>query len=191
MPNAINSAGLFLITTLFDLYIFVVLARILLVAVKADYFNPMSQFVIKLTQFIITPMRRVIPNFRQIELASVVLVILLEMLKFFLISMILITTPNMIGLIVLGLADALKAMLNIFFYAILLQAILTWVQTGYSPVAYLLSQITAPLMRPFRRIIPPINGVDISPLPAMIVLQLLIILIVGPLFVVGQVMAFG
>ncbi len=192
MPSAVNQAGFFLVSTLFDIYIFILLLRIILVATRINYFNPVSQFISRVTQFIVNPLRRVIPNVKNIETASIVLVIVLEMVKFFLISLLLIGFPNPLGLIILSVADALKATANIYFYGILIQAILSWIPTmGYSPILSVVSQITQPVIRPFQRIVPLVGGVDISPIPAMIVIQLLIILLISPLLAFGQMMAFG
>jgi YggT family protein len=97
----------------------------------------------------------------------------------------------MSGIFVLALADALKSFINLLFYALILQAIMTWMNQGYSPVANLLNRITAPVLSPFRRFIPPIGGMDISPIPAMILLQLSIIVVIGPLFAMGWAMSFS
>ncbi len=191
MTNALNNTGLFLINTLFDLYMLVWVIRIILVWVHADYFNPLTQFIIKLTKPIVAPLRRIIPTYANIEFASIIIVILLGMLKFFLVGMITMGLPNIFGLLLLAIADVFKYVLNVFFYAILLQAILSWVQFGFSPANYLLAQITAPIMRPFQRIIPPIGGFDITPIPVLIILQVLLILIANPLLLMGMDMAFG
>ncbi len=191
MLNPLNNAFFFLVSTLFDLYIFVLLIRLILAGIRADYYNPISQLVIKLTQPVIGPLRRMIPNYKTLELSSLVAVLLFELLKYFLIGLMLVGIPNPAGLVILAIADAGRNLLNIFFYAILLQAILSWVQAGYSPVYFLLTKITTPIIRPIQRVIPPLGGFDISPIPAMLLLQLGIILVFGPLFVMGQVMAFG
>lgn len=190
MNSAFQNAGFFLINTLFNLVIFLFLMRAVLVFIRADYFNPISQIIIKLTRPVIAPLRRFIPDYKKIELASVVVIFLMELLKFFLLAFISSQMPNVIGLAILSLADGLKSTINLFFYAILIQAIMSWVQPGNTPVTQLLSKITSPIMRIFYRFVPPINGIDITPIPAMIFLQLLLILIIGPLFVMGQAMAF-
>lgn len=190
MLNTANNAGIFLINTLFDLYLFILVIRLILCWVRADYFNPLSQFVIKLTQPIIVPLRRFIPTYSGIEFSTLIVIILLGMLKFLLISVMVFGLPNLIGICIMSLADALKLVLNVFFYAILLQAILSWVQPGYSPMARVLAQITTPIMRPFQRFIPPVGGFDISPIPALILLQLLIIILVNPLTLFGSEIAF-
>jgi YggT family protein len=185
MMNPLNNAGLFLVSTLFDLYLFILAIRLILVWARVDYFNPLSQLIVKLTQPIIAPLRRIIPNIKHIELSTLVFIVVLEILKFFIISMMTMGVPHVSGLIVLGVADTIKIILNTFFYAILLQALLSWIRPGYSPISQILMQITAPMMRPVKRIIPPVGGFDISPIPVLIGLQLLIILLVTPLFSLG------
>jgi YggT family protein len=184
--SPLSNAGFFLVNVLFDSYIFILLVRIILAYMRADYFNPMTQFFIRLTQPVIKPLRKIIPNVKSIEVSTLVFAFALELVKFSLLALMLGRVPAITGLLLLGLADLIRGFVNIFFYAILIQAIMSWVQPGYSPLGELLMKITAPIMRPFHRIIPPIGGVDISPIPAMIFLQLLIILVVGPLYSIGQ-----
>jgi YggT family protein len=190
MLEPVHTAGLFLVNTLFDLYIFVLMMRLLLVAVHADFFNPLSQFVIRLTKGVIIPLRRVIPNFKRVELATVLMILLLECIKFYLLGLIAGNDINSAGLLVLAMADMLKALVNLIFYAILLQAIMSWFHQGYAPIAAILAKITYPVLLPFRRTIPPLGGMDISPVAAMILLQLLIILFVTPLYALGWQMTF-
>lgn len=191
MVSQFNSSGLFLVKTLFDLYIFVLMLRLILAFVRADFHHPLTQFVVKLTQFIIAPLRKILPNIGNIETSSLVLIFVLETIKFMLIGILFIGTPNIVGAFVLGLGDALNQLINIFFYAILISVILSWVQGPYSPASVLINQITLPIMQPLRRIIPPIGGMDITPIPAMILLQLLGILLVAPIMQFGTHLAFG
>jgi YggT family protein len=95
-----------------------------------------------------------------------------------------------LGLLLLSMGDAIKLLLEVFFYAILVQALLSWIQPG-SPINYVLYQFTAPILRPFQRFIPTINGIDISAIPALITLQFLIIILVSPLMAAGWGVAFG
>lgn len=192
MTNSLNTAALFLINTLFDLYLVVLMARMILAWVHADYYNPITQVIIKLTQPVISPLRRALPNFKGIELSTLIVILSLEVIKFFLIGLVTFGLPsNFFGLFILAGADTIKLLLNTFFYAIVLLAILSWVQQGYSPVARVLMQMASPIMRPFQRLIPPIGGFDLSPIPAMIFLQLLIILLVVPLLNLGTALTFG
>lgn len=191
MSDPFNNAGIFLIGTLFDLYIFVLVIRLIMVWVRTDYFNPLAQVVVKLTNRLITPLRRILPTIGRFELATFFCIFLLEILKFFFIGLISSGMPNISGLFILAFADLLKALLNTFFYAILIQALLGWLQPGYSPISQILMKITAPILRPIQRIVPPVAGFDISPIPALIGLQVLTILLVSPLFGLGLRMAFS
>ncbi|OGT44124.1 MAG: hypothetical protein A3F42_04180 [Gammaproteobacteria bacterium RIFCSPHIGHO2_12_FULL_37_34] len=184
MSNTLNSGLLFLIKTLFDLYLTVLVIRIILVYVKANYFDPITQFVVKLTDFLVKPLRRILPTIRNFELSSIVLTLILEIIKFVLLAMLAFGAPNFVGLLLLALGDTLNLIIQIFFYAILIQAVLTWVQPG-SWLNHLLYQFTAPVMQPFQRITPRIGGIDISPIPALITLQLLNIILVAPLMAAG------
>jgi YggT family protein len=186
MQNPIDNAGIFLINAVFDSYVFLLLVRVILAAMRANYFNPVTQFVVKLTQPLVGPLRRVIPNFRNLEVSTLLLAVLFEFIKYGLLILLLQLSPRIEGLVLLTTADLLRAFLDIFFYAILIQAVFSWVQQGYSPVNELLMKITAPVLAPFHRIIPLIGGIDITPVFAMIVLQTLIILVVGPLSAMGQ-----
>ena len=189
MSDTIRAALLFLINTVFDLYLFIVVIRIILAWVGANYFDPVTQFVTKCTNFIVKPLRYLLPNFRKLETASVVLLLVLEIIKFLLIALLSFGFPHILGLVILAFADSIKLLLLTFFYAILLQAILSWVQPQ-APMNRVLYQFNSPIMAPLQRVIPLISGIDISPIPALIILQLLIIILVNPLMGLGLGLAF-
>lgn len=191
MGNVFDNAGVFLIGSLFDIYLFILGLRLLLVWVHADYFNPISQFVINLSQFLIKPLRKIIPNIGPLETSTLFVMIALEILKYFLLLNLMTGMPNFSGLLILSLADGLKLFLNILFYAIIAQVILSWLQPGFSPISRVLNQLTAPLIRPFQRLIPNVSGFDLSPIPALLLLQLLMIMMISPLFAMGTRLAFG
>ena len=184
MPNTLNAALLFLINTLFNLYLYILTLRVILVWAGANYFDPITQFIVKLTDFIVKPLRRLLPNMRSIETASLALILILQMIKFLCIVTLTFGFPNLLGILILAITDSIKIVIEIFFYAILLQAIISWLQP-YSPINRVLYQITAPLLRPFQRMIPSIGGIDISPIPVLIILQLLLIVFVNPLMAMG------
>jgi YggT family protein len=180
MPLALQSASLFLINAILTLYIFVLLVRFLLASVRADWFNPASQFFIKLTQPLVKPLRRIIPNYKSIEFATLLLAFLLEIVKFASTGFLKGITFNFPTLLLLAFADILTGLINILFYAIIIQAVMSWIQP-YSPVRDFLAKLTAPIMRPLHRIIPPIGGIDVSPVAAMILLQFINILLIQSL----------
>ena len=192
MSSSINNAGLFLVNTIFDLYLLILMARIILAWARADYLNPLTQIILKLTQPIITPIRRFIPNIGGIEISTLLVFLVLAVFKFFLIGIIAFGLfANVLGLLILACTDILKLFFNTLFYAILLQAIMSWVQPGYSPIARTLDLITSPIMRPIQRFVPSVGGFDLSPIPALIILQLCIIILVTPMTSVGLRAAFG
>ena len=176
--GSFSNAGLFLINTVVNLYLFILSVRLILAWSRANYFNPITRFIITVTQPVINPLRRVIPNIKNLETATLVFMVVVEVLKFLLLSFLFFSIP-IVTLIILSLLDTIKVILSTFFYAILVQAILSWVQVSYtaSPVVEVLERLTSPILRPLRRIIPPIGGIDITPIPALIGLQLLMMLL--------------
>jgi YggT family protein len=184
MYSTLQGAGLFLVNTLFDLYLFVLIIRLVLVYTGANYFDTITQFIVKLTDVVVKPLRRLLPNVARIELASIVLVLLLELIKFTLISLLSFGVPNIAGLLLLAVSDSIKLLILTFFYAILLQAILSWVQP-MSRVNQVLHQFTAPVLWPLQRIIPLIGGLDFSPLVALIGLHLINMVLIDPLTGLG------
>jgi YggT family protein len=190
MSDTLRAATLFLITTVFNLYLFVLMVRLILAWVNADYFHPATQFVLKCTNFLVKPLKTYIPNYRRLETATLVCILVIAAIKFFFISLLSFGLPNVVGLLILSVTDALKLLLETFFYAIFLQAILSWLQPG-SPIARVLDQFNAPIMHPLQRLIPPVGGFDISPIPALIILQLLILVLVKEFIYLGWRVAFA
>lgn len=190
MSDTVLAALLFLITTVFNLYLFVLTIRLILAWVNADYFHPATQFVLKCTDFLVKPLRSYIPNYRRLETATLVCIIVITTIKFFFISLLTFGLPNVIGLLLLAVTDTFKLILETFFYAIFLQAILSWLQPG-SPIARVLEKFTAPILRPLQRVIPPISGFDITPVIALIVLQLLLMVIVKEGIYIGWRVAYA
>lgn len=190
--NPLHNASVFLIQVLFDLYLFVLAMRFILALTRANYFNPFIRVIIRFTEPLVSPLRRVMPNIRRFETATLIWILIFEGLKLFLIGLIQFGTPNLLGLLVVTVAYTAKLFVMLFFYAVFLQIIVSWVQPpGSSPILDMLNRLTAPVLYPFQRIIPPISGVDISPIPALIVLQLIIIILIEPLIAFGTFIAFG
>ena len=182
----VSDAGQFLIHTILGLYVLVVMLRLLLQLVKADFYNPVSQFVVKVTAPALRPLRRVIPGYAGIDLAAVVLMVIVKLAEWWLVLYLQDVSPGIGALLVLAIGDLLKLLLNVFFFAILIQVILSWVNPGaYNPVIGLLYRLTEPLLAPARRLIPPISGLDLSPLVVLVGLQLLQLLFVNRIMGLG------
>lgn len=188
--SSIYQGLLFLINTLFDLALFVLAVRLILAWSGARYYDPITQFVVKLTDFVVKPIRRFLPNFKGIETSTLALIFFLECLKFIIIGTLSMGFPNLFGIAVLSIADAARLFTQTFFYAILIQALMSWVQPT-SPLNSVLYQVTVPVLRPFQRLFPLVAGMDISPIPAMIFLQLLLIVLVNPLMNLGLSLSYA
>lgn len=147
----------FLISTLFDLYIMVVILRIWLQAARADFYNPFSQFIVKATQPVIGPLRRVIPSIGSLDLATVLFAYLLCILKF--VALVMVASGGSVSFsadfLFLGLLSLIKAAGGLLFWVLLIRAILSWVSQGRSPIEYVFHQLTEPMLAPIRRILPP------------------------------------
>ena len=182
-----GNAGIFLIQTLFGLYAGAVMLRLLLAMVRADFYTPVSQFLVKVTNPPLLPLRRVIPGFMGIDMASVVLLIALEATKLLLIGAVQGFGIPPLGLAVLTLAEILALLLNIYFFTILVQVILSWVSPGgHNPAVALLYSLNEPLLGRARRILPPMSGFDLSPILVLIGLQLLEFLLIAPIHDLGR-----
>ena len=168
----------YLISTVFDLYIVSVLLRLLLQWVRADFYNPLSQFLVKITNPLLIPLRRVIPSIGKLDTAAVVLAALLEFASLVIISLINSFPLNWPQLFVLAFTKLLMAVLWLYFFLILATVILSWLGGRVQhPIVPLMYQLTEPVLRPFRKLIPPIGGIDLSPLFAIIAIRFLILLL--------------
>ena len=173
---------IFLIDTGFSLYILVVMLRFLLQWVNAEFYNPISQFLVKVTHPLIRPLRRVIPAVGRIDTASLVLMVGLQMVAGFLLFSIQGMSIGIGVLFVWSVAQLLALLFNIFLFAIIIRAILSWVSpVSYNAVTSLLHSLTDPMLSVVQRVVPPISGVDLSPLVALIGLQLMKMVVLPPL----------
>jgi YggT family protein len=176
-------AGQYLTSLLFGVYITIVAIRFLLQLVKADFYNPLSQFVVKATAMPLRLLRRFIPGYAGIDWPSITLMLGLQMLEIILMALL---GPGGIpafpGLIILSIAELLRLIIYIFTFAIIIQVIISWVSPGtYNPVTVVLYKLTEPLLRPARRYIPPMGGLDFSAIAVFIILRLITILFINPL----------
>ncbi len=177
-----SNAGVFLVDVLFGLYISAVMLRLFLQWVRADFYNPLSQAIVKLTNPPLRPLRRYIPAIGRIDTASVVLTAVLQLLNTWLVCMMVGLGAGPLGLIIVGLAEIMSKTVYIFVFSIIVQAVASWVAPGsYNPVLSLIDNLTDPLLRPVRRLLPPVGGLDLSPLVAIVLLQLSLMLIVAPI----------
>jgi len=176
---------IFLVQVLFGAYIMIVMLRFLLQLSRADFYNPISQFIVKLTSPVLKPLRRLIPGLGGIDLASVVLMWVLKALELGIVVALKGVSLNPLLAFAWAIPDLVQLCINVFLFSILIQVIFSWVNPGaYNPVNAIISYLTDPIMRPVRRVIPPIGGLDLSPMVAMIGLYMLQMLLLPPLLAI-------
>lgn len=186
--HAVTQAIHFLITSIFDMFIMLVLLRFIFQYIKADFYNPISQVIVKLTNPLLLPLRRYIPSIKGTDTAGIVLLLGLCFIKLIISCLIKFHVfPSLGGLIVWAIGDLITLTLNVFFWAIVIQAIMSWVSPvpGH-PIHAILYQLTAPLLQPARKLIKPISGIDISPIVVLLFLQVLIMVIASPIRQLGM-----
>jgi len=173
--SALNEILGYLIQTALSLYMVAMLLRFLLQLVKADFYNPISQFLVKVTNPLVIPLRKVIPGIGGLDLASLLLAVLLQVLA--IVALMLLNglgMPNPLMLVVWSILGIVGLLVNIYFFALLAMIILSWIAGGSSnPAISLLHQITEPVMAPFRKILPAMGGLDFSPILLFILINVL------------------
>ena len=180
MENSVH-ALVFILNALLGLYTAAVLLRFLMQQVRADFYNPFAQAVMKLTNPLLLPLRRVIRPWNRIDLASVVLAVLLQLLNVVVVTALanlthgdgdrFAYTPGF--LLLWTVLKLIYILVNLYFFTILVEALGSWFNQGRNPVDGLLRPLNAPLLRPVRRVLPPLSGLDFSPLVVLLVLQVI------------------
>ncbi|MBF0639270.1 YggT family protein [Pseudomonas protegens] len=179
----LNTAAVYVLQTLGSLYLLIVLMRFVLQLVRANFYNPLCQFIVRATQPLLKPMRRVIPNIGGLDMSSLLLAILVQLALMALTLLLTYgTTGNPLQLLIWSIIGVTALFLKIFFFALIISVILSWVAPGsHNPGAELVNQICEPALAPFRRILPSMGGLDISPILAFMVLKLLDMLVINNL----------
>lgn len=182
--SALAQALVYVIQTLGSLYLLIILLRFILQLVRADFYNPLSQFTVRATQPLLKPVRRIIPGFGGVDLAALVLAVLVQLALMMIVVVLL--GASIAGLfpalLIWALLGVASLFLKVFFFALIISVILSWVapQT-HNPAAELVNQICEPLLAPFRRLLPNLGGLDLSPIFAFIVINLLDRFVIGQL----------
>ena len=173
---------IFLIDTLFPLYILAVLLRFLLQWCGADFYNPISQFLVKVTHPPLKILRRFVPSIGKIDTSSLILVLSLQMLADFSILLLKGVTINIGALAILSITQLIALLINVFVFAVFARALLSWLNPGsFNAAASILETLTDPLLDIIRKAIPNLGGLDLSPLAALLLLQLAKMVILPPL----------
>ena len=184
-----GNALTFLVQVVFGIYILILMLRVLLQVLRADYFNPLSQFVVRLTEPVLSPLRRIIPRAGRIEGGALLVMFGAQMIEFWLVYRAKGIEPSLAGLAVVSAAELLDLCTTVFFWAILIRVILSWVNPGIRhPATAIVYSLTEPVLEPARRALPAMGGFDLSPILVLIGLQLVNLLLIEPIRDAGRLM---
>lgn len=186
MEKVLMNALGFFIDTVGSAVVFILMVRFLLQLAKCNYYHPMVQIIVKLTDPVIRPMRRLVPSIGIIDTASIVILFVLQLAELYILTLLAGMRGHPIGMIIWTIGELAGAAVHVYFYSIIVQAILSWVNAGSSPISGILHMLNEPLLGRLRNIIPLLGGIDLSPLAALIGLQLLNIIIVAPVISLGM-----
>ena len=157
---------------LLDFYATVLLVRFLLQIVQADFFNPISQIILKITAPLVEPLNKIFPTIKNFNFAALASAILVKWSFFLILILLGNVMPSQLGLFLLVAAISIvEPLIQIYLYGILIIAVSSWIGGSSHPIVRLTSQIIDPYMKPFRNIIPPIGMFDISPIVAILFLM--------------------
>jgi YggT family protein len=176
MNGFLQDVGGLLISVIFGIYIFMLILRLIFQILRADFYNPLSQAIVKITNPPLLPLRRIIPGLWGIDLASVVLILVLQAVELLLLNLLQGQTLGGLNLLLSTISIFLSNIIWIFLGAIFIRIILSWVSPygmGQNPVVNLVYTVSEPILRPARRLLPPIAGLDFSPILAIVGLYIL------------------
>lgn len=182
----ISQALIFLSNTVFDVYILIVMIRLLMFRFAAYYTHPACQFIYRTTEWPLKPLNKVMPLVFGFETGTALFIFFLIMLKLFIMAVLSGYFPSMTGLLVLSLAFLVSKFLNFYFFLIIAFVFLSWIVPFLdSTIMQIVGRMAMPVLSPFQRMIPSVGGIDISPLIAILLLQALKILMAYPLITLG------
>lgn len=166
----------FIVKTLTQLFLLLLLLRFWLPWLRADFRNPVAQGILRFTSPLIVPLRRLLPSVGRLDTSTVLVTFVVQFVAILALLAIMGRMAPPLPVAVTAVLELVILSLNLFFFAILIRIILSWVAPqNYNPVTALLHTLSEPILRPFRRVIPPIGGLDISPIFAIILLQAVVI----------------
>lgn len=168
--------GVYLVDTVFVFFVLLLLARFHFQWLRVPFRNPVGEFVLATTSWLVMPTRRVIPSLAGLDLATLLLAFALQCLAIWIKAAIVGVEPALAAVLGIAALDLLRYSLYILVFAILVQVLFSWINP-YAPMAPVFNAMTAPFLRPLRRFIPPLGGVDLTPLVLLILIQILLIVL--------------
>ncbi|MEE4162870.1 MAG: YggT family protein [Woeseiaceae bacterium] len=172
MASGALNALTFIINSIAQLYLLVLLLRLFMPWMGATFHNPVAQAIFKLTSPLVVPVRRILPPVGKLDTATLTVAFGIQYLVILLISVLRRYAPGIVPIAVTSLVNLVVLAINLFVFAIIIRVVLSWVSPGsYNPATAMIHSLTEPVMRPFRRLLPPIGGIDLSPVFAIILLS--------------------
>ena len=188
VPYAGNALT-FVVQVAFGLYILILMLRVLLQVLRADFYNPLSQFVVRLTEPVLAPLRRIVPRVGRIEGGALIVMLGAQMFELWLVFGVKGVEYSLSGLAVISAAELLDLCTTVFFWAILIRVVLSWVSPRTRhPASDIIHSLTEPVLEPARRALPAMGGFDLSPILVLIGLQLVNLLLIEPIRDAGHLM---
>ena len=189
--NYLAQATIFLVELFFDIFILAFFLRYLFMIIRVDLTNPLSALIIKITNPFLKPLRGTIPGYLGIDWSSILVLVLAQAIEIILVTLIISgVAPALSGLIILTIAHLLRMILYIYLFVILIQVIMSWLNPNtYNPITAIMYQISEPILKPIRRLVPSAGGLDFSPFIILVIINLLMMLIISPLMDRGQILS--
>lgn len=180
MPSNVTTAIVFIVSTIAQLYLFVLLLRLLLPWFGVDFRNPITQAILKLTSPVVVPLRRIVPPVGRLDTATVLVAFIIQYVTILVVLLIMGRTAGFADIALTSLVNLVLLTLRLLTFAIVIRVILSWISPGgYNPAIALIQTLTDRILRPFQRILPPMGGLDLSPMFAIILLMAVTIVVAG------------
>jgi len=166
-----SNAFAFLITTLFTLYTAALILRVWMQLVQANYFSPVAELIRKITNPVVQPLRKIIPNAGRLDIATILVAVGVTVLHYFILATLRGVGVPLLDLVMVSVLQLVRQALSLLFWILIIRAILSWFSNGSNPLEYVLMELTEPMLRPIRRVLPPMGGLDLSVLILIIAIQ--------------------
>ena len=184
--SPIGQGGLFLLQFITGLVIFVLMLRFLLRATYADWHHPIVKFIAKVTNPLCAPFNKILPAKGRWDWSAILTAVVIQSLFVVLIGYLSARSFSVPFILLASTTEIANQLLDMMFWLIIIQVVLSWVSPGYNPNTAIFDQLTQPILAPFRRFVPAMGGIDITPIVAILAIKLFQIVILGSLTQVAQ-----
>lgn len=189
MTSPMGQGGLFLLQFVTGLVIFGLMLRFLLRATHADWRHPIVTFIAKVTNPLCAPINKVLPLKGRWDWSAIGTAVIIQALFVLLVGFLTQKEFGAVFILLASITEIMNQLLDMLFWLIIIQVVLSWVAPGHNPNTAIFDQLTHPILEPFKRIIPPIAGMDLSPLAAILTIKLIQIIAVGSITQIAQTLA--